>query len=70
MFERSVAWITSSAKPETYQIESIEGWDTTEKEIKLWIYQYSTLVEKVEKLIVLKRSEAEWQGPETEIDSV
>lgn len=44
MFERSVAWITSNAKPETYKIDSMEGWDATEKEIKLWIYQYSTLV--------------------------
>lgn len=41
-----------------------------EKEIRLWIYQYAALIEKVENLIRLKRSEAEWQGPETEIDSV
>lgn len=32
--------------------------------------QVSAILEKVEKLIELKESEIEWEGPETEIDSV
>lgn len=70
IFERSVAWMTSSTKTENLKIDSIEGWDSLEKEIRMWVYQYAMLIEKVEKLVELKEKEIGWQGPETEVDSV
>ena len=45
-------------------------WKETEKIINEWIIEITQTLESFEKIVELKTEEVQWNGPETEIDSV
>ena len=54
IFERGMAWITSSNNTATIKLEDVEGWPETEADIKIWIKQFLDILEKIKNMIAIK----------------